>query len=71
VPVRAQAAAITATVGDLPDDIPGEIRQRAEAELVGYAGRFDAQQLARLGQHILTVIAQRSGRPATPKPRTA
>ncbi|MDQ3455635.1 MAG: 13E12 repeat family protein, partial [Actinomycetota bacterium] len=57
----AQAAAITATVGDLPDDIPGEIRQRAEAELVGYAGRFDAQQLARLGQHILTVVAPEIG----------
>ncbi|MDQ3454116.1 MAG: 13E12 repeat family protein [Actinomycetota bacterium] len=57
----AQAAAITTTVGELPDDVPAEVRERAEAELVGYADRFDAQQLTRLGSHILTVVAPEIG----------
>lgn len=52
-----QAAAIGCAVGELPGDVPVEVRERAEAELVGYADRFDAQQLTRLGQHILTVVA--------------
>ncbi|MDQ3456168.1 MAG: 13E12 repeat family protein, partial [Actinomycetota bacterium] len=56
-----QAAAITTTVGELPGEVSADIRERAEAELVGWADRFDAQQLARLGQHILTVVAPEIG----------
>jgi len=56
-----QAAAITTTVGELPGEVPAEVRQQAEGELVGWADRFDAQQLARLGQHILTVVAPEIG----------
>ncbi|MDQ3455211.1 MAG: 13E12 repeat family protein, partial [Actinomycetota bacterium] len=48
----AQAAAITSAVGDLPEDIPADIREQAENELVTYADRFDAQQLTRLGSHV-------------------
>jgi len=57
----AQAAAITSAVGELPDDISAEVRERAERELLGYAARFDARQLTRLGQHILTVVAPEIG----------
>lgn len=53
----AQAAVIAAAVDDLPDDVPAETRTRAETTLVGYAARFDALQLTRLGQRILTVVA--------------
>lgn len=56
-----QASAITTAVGDLPDDVPADVRDRAEAELVSYAERFDAQQLTRLGSHILTVVAPEIG----------
>ncbi len=56
-----QAAAITTAVGDLPDDVPAEVRAKAEAELVAHARTFDAQQLARLGSHILTVVAPEIG----------
>jgi len=56
-----QAVAITGAVGELPEDIPADIREQAETELVGYADRFDAQQLARLGAHILTVVAPEIG----------
>lgn len=57
----AQAAAITEAIAELPDDLPADIRRQAERELVGYAGRFDAKQLIRLGQHILTAVAPEIG----------
>lgn len=56
-----QAAAITTTIGELPEDVPSEVRDRAESELVAYADRFDSAQLTRLGQHILTVVAPEIG----------
>ncbi len=57
----AQAVVIPGALGELPDELPSDIRQRAERELVGYADRFDAQQLTRLGSHILTVVAPEIG----------
>lgn len=63
-----QAAAITATIGELPEDVPSEVRDRAESELVAYADRFDSAQLTRLGQHISPSSPPRSVKPATPQP---
>ncbi len=55
------AAAIVDSVRELPPDVPVEIADRAERDLVDYSARFDPQQLARLGQHILTVLAPEVG----------
>lgn len=55
------AVAVTRSVSDLPGDVSAEVRERAAAELVGCADRFDAVQLARLGSHILTVVAPEVG----------
>lgn len=53
----AQAVVDTDTVTELPDDLPPAVRDRADADLVASAAQFDAQQLARLGRHILAVVA--------------
>ena len=55
------AAAIVDSVRELPPDVPVEIAERAERDLVEHSARFDPQQLARLGQHILTVLAPEVG----------
>lgn len=62
-----QAAVIVRAVTDLPadldlreDDGPG-IRGLAEAHLLGEAARLDAGQLARVGQHLLTIVAPQIG----------
>jgi len=52
-----QAAAIVRAVGNLPDEVGPEVRRRAEAHLIGEAARFDPAELARLGRHILEVVA--------------
>lgn len=57
----AQAAVVTDTVAELPADLPPAVRARAEADLVAAATHFDAQQLTRLGRHILTVVAPEIG----------
>jgi hypothetical protein len=51
-----QARVIVAAVDALPDRLFAEERLRAEAHLVELARSFDAQQLARLGRHVLEVI---------------
>ncbi len=56
-----QAAVILTTIEDLPEDLPRDVTGQAESELLGYARRFDAGQLTRLGQHLLTVIAPEIG----------
>ncbi|MBA3524576.1 MAG: DUF222 domain-containing protein, partial [Geodermatophilaceae bacterium] len=56
-----QAAAISRAVTQLPADVDPDVRQRAEADLAGRASVFDAAQLARIGEHILTVIAPEVG----------
>lgn len=61
-----QAAVITRVIGDLPDDVDPpdggpSIRELAETHLLAEAVRFDAGQLARLGQHLLTVVAPQIG----------
>lgn len=53
----AQAVAITRAVRDLPAEAAPALRQRAEADLIAAADRFDALALTRLGRHILEVAA--------------
>ena len=52
-----QAAAIVRAIGDLPEEAGPDVRRRAEAQLIGEAARFDPAELARLGRHILEVVA--------------
>jgi hypothetical protein len=52
-----QARVIARCLDDLPDEVPSEILDRAEAALIEHAARFSPQQLARIGRHILTVVA--------------
>ncbi|MDX6327581.1 MAG: hypothetical protein QOK15_3935 [Nocardioidaceae bacterium] len=51
-----QARVVIAAVDALPDRLFGEERLRAEAHLVELARSYDAEQLARLGRHLLEVI---------------
>jgi hypothetical protein len=51
-----QARVIVAAVDALPDRLFAEERLRGEAHLVGLAKCYDAEQLARLGRHLLEVI---------------
>jgi len=51
-----QAHVVLAAVDALPDRLCAEERLTAEAHLVGLARTYDAQQLARLGKHLLEVI---------------
>src|SRR3954452_6054843 len=51
-----QARVIIAAVDALPDRLFAEERLRGEAHLVELAASYDADQLARLGRHLLEVI---------------
>jgi hypothetical protein len=42
---------------ELPGDLDGELRTKAEAHLVAEAGHFDPKALRRLGRHVLRVVA--------------
>lgn len=56
-----QAAVITRAVTQLPPDVDPDVPARAEADLIGKAAIYDPQQLARLGEHILSVVAPEVG----------
>ncbi len=51
----AQATAITRAIAELPAEAGDEVRQRAEAYLIGEAAHFDAVALSRLGRCTLEV----------------
>jgi hypothetical protein len=53
----AQAQVIVRALAALPDEVPQDVLAAAEAALVDHAARFSPQQLARIGRHILTVVA--------------
>lgn len=53
----AQAAAIASVLQELPAELDGAQRERAEEALVGYAAEFDPKGLAHLSQHLLEVVA--------------
>ncbi|WP_165354208.1 HNH endonuclease signature motif containing protein [Nocardioides glacieisoli] len=53
----AQASVIVHALDELPDEVPTVVLERAEGVLIEHAGRFAPKQLARIGRHILTVIA--------------
>jgi hypothetical protein len=52
-----QAAAIAATLTDLPNDLGREITDKAESMLIGQARVFDPVNLGRLGGRILEHVA--------------
>ncbi len=52
-----QAVAIVRAISDLPDEAGPDERRRAEEHLIGEAARFDPAELARLGRHILEIVA--------------
>lgn len=56
-----QASAICRAVTQLPADVDADIPGRAEADLLARSVRYDARQLARLGEHILSVVAPEVG----------
>lgn len=53
----AQARVVVRALEELPDEVPAEVLGRAEDALIEHAARFAPQQLARIGRHILTVVA--------------
>ncbi|HXH80845.1 HNH endonuclease signature motif containing protein [Nocardioides sp.] len=53
----AQARVIVRALDALPDDVPADVTRLAEETLVGYAADFDPRELARLGRHVLEVVA--------------
>ncbi|MCW2736158.1 HNH endonuclease signature motif containing protein [Nocardioides sp.] len=53
----AQARAIVQCLDVLPDAVPQEVLDAAEAALIDHAARFSPKQLTRIGRHILTVVA--------------
>ena len=53
----AQASVIVRALETLPDEVPTAVVDRAEAVLIDHAARFAPKQLARIGRHILTVVA--------------
>ena len=53
----AQARVIVRALDALPDTVDAETVARAEAHLVGEAGEFGPKELARLGRHVLQVVA--------------
>lgn len=57
----AHAGAIVRAVQALPAGLDPDIAARAEADLIEAAARFDPEQLARLGAHILQVVAPEIG----------
>jgi hypothetical protein len=52
-----QAGVLVHALDALPDDLDPELRGKAEAHLVAEAGHFGPRELARLGRHVLEVIA--------------
>ena len=48
-----QAEVIIAAIDALPDGLDPEIRDKAQAQLIGYAAQFDAKALRILGRRIL------------------
>ncbi len=53
----AQSRVIVRVLDALPDEVPRDVLAAAEAALIDYADRFPPKQLARIGRHILTVVA--------------
>jgi hypothetical protein len=53
----AQARVIAYALGQLPDDVPREIVEQAEEQLVAYAAQFGPVDLRVLGRRILDVVA--------------
>ncbi|MCY4727992.1 DUF222 domain-containing protein [Nocardioides sp. STR2] len=53
----AQARVIVRSLEDLPDSVPGELLEQAEALLVEHARRLAPKQLAQVGRHVLEVVA--------------
>jgi hypothetical protein len=60
----AQARVIARALDALPDDVPGEVAKRAEAQLVEYAAQFGPSELRVLGRRILDVVAPEVGEAA-------
>lgn len=54
---KAQAQVIAHCLDQLPDEIGADVLSRAEETLVGHAGEFGPRKLARLGRHIVEVVA--------------
>ena len=52
-----QARAIVRALDDLPAEVSADVLDRAEAALIEHAARFAPKQLARIGRHILSVVA--------------
>ncbi len=52
-----QARAVVRALDELPAGVPTDVLDRAEAALIEHAARFAPKQLARIGRHILTVVA--------------
>lgn len=53
----AQARVIARSLDGLPDTVPQDVLDAAELALIEHADRFTPKQLARIGRHILTVVA--------------
>lgn len=53
----AQARVVVRALEDLPDVVPTEVVDEAERALVAHAARFAPKQLARIGRHVLAVVA--------------
>lgn len=53
----AQARVIVRALDALPDEVPRDVLGAAEASLIEHAARFTPKQLARIGHHVLTVVA--------------
>lgn len=54
---RGQAGVVVRALESLPDEVPASVLDRAEAALIEHAARFSPKQLARIGRHILTMVA--------------
>ena len=52
-----QARAVTEVLRRLPDDIPAETVEQAQATMVGFCDQFDSQHLKGLARHLLEVVA--------------
>jgi hypothetical protein len=53
----AQARVITEAIEALPKELDQDLREKAEAHLVGEADKFGPRELARLGERVLEAIA--------------
>ena len=54
---RAQAVVITRALDALPDDVPAQTLEQAEAVLVAQGEHFAPRELRRLGRRVLAVVA--------------